>query len=238
MKRQISLIGFLVLYMVSLQAQVVTKIYFNTFYPLENELLGPDGTLEKFGFAAEYYLKENLSLELGGTYNTKTIRLSSYIQDPKYNIDGVFYYDLKKSNTIINLILKKYSGKKHTNYGFFYGGYLRFWGDYDDRVNTNKYPAPYRNFLQGYSLPVSERYYKISLGAIFGYKLRLSNRVTMDLSLGSGFSPSFLYLKKEKYFDSSKNNFRRATPSLTPFHLSFISHITLGYQWGRSSNEE
>jgi hypothetical protein len=79
--------------------------------------------------------------------------------------------------------------------------------------------------------PVTYVDHKISLGFLLGVKGKIYKGITWGATLGAGFSPTFLYLTNEKFFDPDNNGVRRYSNSFTMEHLNVLCHIFLGYRF-------
>ena len=189
-----------------------------------------DGPLEYGGPSMEYYLKHNLSLGISGSWNGDENYLSQVIIDEKSGANGAYDYHLIEKNRIVNVYFRKYA-RDSTGTGFYYGGYIRYWYYRNERLETDLYPPEYKNYFVVNNYPVTYVDHKISLGFLVGFKGKIYKGITWGVTLGTGFSPKFLYLSYEKHFDPGKNGIRRYSNSFSLEHLNILCHIFLGYRF-------
>jgi hypothetical protein len=231
MRKVVSILGFWMFLSFSLFGQVDVGTYISLLYPLEKSLIGREGTCEIVGIAAEILVGDKMGLELGGTFNKKTIQLSSYIQDPDYNLDGLYYYSQHGTNTLLNLKVIRYIDTIKCHSGFFFGAFLRYWLKSSKTIHTDEFSSDYLNYLQHNPIEKSRHDHKISLGLIAGYKGRLFRTITWKISAGAGFSPTFLYFRNVKYYSDITSSTEKVSKGLVLYHLSFLGQLGIGYRF-------
>ena len=212
--------------------QVEVSAYYSLLYPLEKEIMSTGGTQEKFGAAVEYSLNEKLGIELWGSYNQHTSGpISMYINDPDYHLDGLYFYNSQITNTLLTISIKKYSAKRKPDAGIFYGAYVRYWIHAYRMMPSGPDTSGYINYLENNPYIHFERDHKISLGLLAGYKGNFFRSFTWCLSAGAGFSPAFLYFQHLEYYSVDQNTTKRISRVMTLYHLSFLSHLSIGYRF-------
>ncbi len=187
------------------------------------------GVLDRLGVAFEYAAKNQIGVELGSSYRSKT---SSYDF-----MDGPF--SQRSSTLYTNLKIMKYIRKDSVNKGIYLGGYLRYWRYSDEDIKKQKWTSQQRDFFRSENSVIYSGTKKISLGALAGYKLEISPRLTFCSTVGLGLSLPFMYRQKYVYYNNQAEEFKYGSDSYLGYlnHLSFMYTFSFGYIFGKSKSE-
>ena len=184
------------------------------------EIKAYTGLFDRPGLGVEYTIKDNFGIELKGSFSTR--KESTQHES--------FTYDKRLNNIFINTIVKKYSGKNHPGLGIFYGAYLRYWQYYNYILDQEEYIKLKRAYTSSNDIWLSSRSHKTSLGLITGYKGKIYNALTWEISFGLGGAPYFLYVIRE--ISTEKDITRRIDESdWSRTNYSVISHLSIGWRF-------
>jgi hypothetical protein len=184
------------------------------------EIKAHTGLLDRHGLGVEYTINDNIGVELKGSFRTR--------KESTQHMN--FTYDSRVNNIFINTIVKKYSGKNQPGFGLYYGAYLRYWQYYQYVLDEEEYIKLESAYTSSSDVWLSSRSHKTSLGLITGYKGKIYNALTWEISFGLGAAPSFLYVEREI---STENDYTRRIDESDWLrtHFSAISHLSLGWRF-------
>lgn len=179
---------------------------------------------ERLGVGIEYFVNEQIGLELGSSYwqkNTSTYYVNA---DVKNRVDDLY----------INAMVKIYSGKKLNNAGFFYGGYIRYWMNFSTIIDEENWTIEQIAFAENNNDTRSTRTHKISLGGLIGHKTQFSDKLSFTFTFGLGGSISASYWQKETRYDYTVN--KSSTDDYGFFGnvalISVIGQVSFNYRLG------
>ena len=184
------------------------------------------GVWDRLGLAIEYFVNENIGIELEGSFRTKTTS-NFYINADVKN---------RENNIYINAMFKWYTSKENPYYGFFLGGYLRYWQNFQTVIDTAAWTEEQREYSIENNGWISYRSQRISFGGIIGYKFQIGKKVTISLTGGIGFSPTLCYWNEEVRVNSPEGITTRGRPPWLGLydHVNGIGNVSIGYRFGRS----
>lgn len=178
---------------------------------------------ERLGVGIEYFANEHIGLELGSSFwqkNTSNYYINADVKN-------------KEDDLYINAMIKRYSGKKLNNAGFFYGGYIRYWMNFSTIIGEENWTIEQKDYAGNNGAWRSTRVHKISLGGLIGYKTQFSNKLSFGFTFGLGSSIPASYWEKETRYDYTVI---KSSPANNNFFgnlvlISLISQVSFNYRF-------
>jgi hypothetical protein len=163
----------------------------------------------------------------------------------EFNLSGSFRYETGnvqfadtpntdiRTNTFITFAVYKNLNSNVTYGNWFAGGYLRYWGEGWRISSTENLTPEQAQFADEVALTTSRNSYKISIGAIGGYKFKIGNHFAITLTAGLGFSPKFAYWRAITEYNREPYTHPYGSNDFVGYfnHLSGIGRLSIGYRF-------
>ena len=180
------------------------------------------GVMDRLGLGAEYAINDKTGIEVGGSFRSKA--------SDNFFINA--QVDNKENNIYINAKIKRYVANQFANHGIFYGAFLRYWQNYKTVTGMESWTVEQKTYAENNNGWISTKVHKTSLGVIFGYKGKISESFSWEISFGAGASPSFLYVEHE--INSQDTIYRKVSNESTIGflrHANLLTHLSFGYRF-------
>jgi hypothetical protein len=214
----------LIMYRLCLLALISMLFVVKGFSQSEIKIYG--GVADYPGISFENYLKKNLSVEISTSFRSEKTNFD-WEGSPSGNRDN---------NLFINGFLKKYHTNKKGKTNFYYGAYIRYWQQYNYRINVDQLTIAQQAIVDNNRVNYSTKTNKISYGFLTGYKLPVGQKFTLGINTGIGFSLPFTYWKKEVIYNQPTVVDLVGDADWIGYwnHLSLIGQLSFGYRFGIS----
>lgn len=175
------------------------------------------------GIYLAHKFNHNLEINLSGSYRYKT--------------GDVIFADAPNKDILTNTFITFAAYKNFDSnvmYGnWFTGAYLRYWSDTWRISSTDNLTIEQAQYADSVALTTSNYSYKISIGAIGGYKFNLGDHFSITLTAGLGFSPKFAYWRKITEYNREPYTRPYGSNDFIGYfnHLSGIGRLSIGYRF-------
>lgn len=202
---------------------LVAFSFISTLIIAQTELGIYGSALDYPGIYFSQQFKNNVEFNLSGSYRYKTGSVL-FADAPNQDIH---------TNTFITFAAYK-NLESAVDYGnWFAGAYLRYWRDTWKISSTDNLTAEQAQYADSVALTTSNYNYKISIGAIGGYKFNIGNHFSITLTAGLGFSPKFAYWKTISEYNREPHTHQYGSNDFIGYfnHLSGIGRLSFGYKF-------
>jgi hypothetical protein len=163
----------------------------------------------------------------------------------EFNLSGSYRYETGheefagiqntfiRANTFGTLAVYKNLATSVDYGNWFAGGYLRYWCEGWRISSTDNLTPEQAQFADEVALTTVRNSYKISIGAIGGYKFKIGNHFAITLTAGLGFSPKFAYWRAITEYNREPYTHPYGSNDFVGYfnHLSGIGRLSIGYRF-------